>query len=353
VTRILTSAIVVAALCTAASAQQAANEIQVLPVRGNVFMLVAGGSNVTVSAGIDGMVLVDAGPASTADKVIQKLKEISATVTGAPSRMTTCVGPNCYPPGTSGPFTPFGWVSPAYNGIIASPAPPKPLRWILETTLDADHSGGVPKISAYGRTLTGGEAGRLTGDNLPATVIGHENLLKYMTLGKFPELAWPTETYYIPSYKMSQYVNGEGIQMYHLPGAITDGDSMVHFRFSDVISAGDVFTPGRYPAIDLAHGGSVNGLIDALNKVIEIAFPEFRHQGGTMVIGGHGRLGDSADVAIYRNMIEVIRDRIQAMIKDGKSLQQIKAAKPTLDYDGIYGSPDTFIDAIYQSLVKK
>jgi glyoxylase-like metal-dependent hydrolase (beta-lactamase superfamily II) len=237
--------------------------------------------------------------------------------------------------------------------VIAAPRTPKPLRWILQSTLAADHQGGVPKIAASGRTINGGEAGRLTGENQPATVIGHENILKYMTLTKFPELAWPTETYYIPSFKLSQYVNGEGIQMYHLPAAITDGDSAVYFRFSDVISAGDVFTPGRYPAIDLPHGGSVNGVIEGLNKVIDITFPEFRHQGGTLVIGGHGRIGDQADVAIYRNMVEVVRDRIQDMIKDGKTLAQIKAAKPTLDYDPIYGNPDAFIDAVYQSLTKK
>jgi hypothetical protein len=178
-------------------------------------------------------------------------------------------------------------------------------------------------------------------------------VLKNLTLMKFPEAAWPTETYYIPSYKMSEYINGEGIQMYYVPNAISEADSIVYFRFSDVIAAGDLFTPGRYPNIDLAHGGSINGLIAGLNKVIDVGFPEFRAQGGTMVIGGHGRVGDSGDVAIYRNMVEVVRDRIQDAIKDGKTLAQIKAAKITLDYDGIYGNPDKFIDAVYQSLSKK
>ncbi len=191
------------------------------------------------------------------------------------------------------------------------------------------------------------------GNTIPATVIGHENFLKRMTELKYPEEAWPTETYYIPSHKMSQYINGEGIQMYHVPNAITDGDSIVFFRFSDVIVTGDVFTPGRYPMIDIAKGGSVQGVLDGLNKVIDLAFPEFRHQGGTLVIPGHGRLGDVSDVAIFRNMVEVVRDRVQDLIKQGMSLQQVKAAKPTLDYDGIYGSPDAFIEAVYQSLAKK
>jgi glyoxylase-like metal-dependent hydrolase (beta-lactamase superfamily II) len=149
---------------------------------------------------------------------------------------------------------------------------------------------------------------------------------------------------------MSQYVNGEGIQMYNTPAAITDADTIVQFRFSDVISAGDLFTPGRYPMIDVTKGGTVQGLLDGLNKIIDLAFPEYRHQGGTMIVGGHGRLGDTADVAIYRNMVEIIRDRLREMKKRGLSLQQVKTAKPTLDFDGIYGSPDAFIAAVYQTL---
>jgi len=334
-------------------AQQAGDELHVLPVRGNVFMIVGAGSNITVSAGIDGQVLVDAGSAAMADKVIKTVAEIGASVAGGPARLTTCVGPPCYQPGTWGPLTPFGFASPSYNAVIASPRAMKPIRWILQATLDPDHSGGAPKIAAAGVTYNGGEAGRLVGNTIPATIIGHENILKRMTELKYPEEGWPTETYYIPSHKLSQYVNGEGIQLYHAPNAITDADSIVYFRFSDVISAGDVFTPGRYPMIDTAKGGSVQGVLDGLNKIIDLTFPEFRHQGGTLVIPGHGRLGDVSDVAIYRNMVEVIRDRIQDLIKDGKSLQQIKVARPTLDYDGIYGSPDRFIDAVYQSLTNK
>ena len=105
--------------------------------------------------------------------------------------------------------------------------------------------------------------------------------------------------------------------------------------------------------IDIAKGGTIQGVIDGLNKILEIAVPEFRHQGGTMIIPGHGRIGDSADVAIYRNMVSILRDRIQELIKEGKSLQEIKAFKPTLDYDGVYGSPDKFIEAVYQNLTAK
>jgi cyclase len=120
-----------------------------------------------------------------------------------------------------------------------------------------------------------------------------------------------------------------------------------------VIAAGDLYTPGRYPPIDPARGGSVQGVIDGLNRIIEVAFPEYRHQGGTMIVGGHGRLGDTADVAIFRNMVLVVRDRIQDLVKQGMTLEQVRAAKPTLDYDGIYGSPDRFVEAVYQSLTAR
>jgi glyoxylase-like metal-dependent hydrolase (beta-lactamase superfamily II) len=326
--------------------------LHVMPVRGNVFMIVGGGSNVTVSAGVDGILLVDTGSAVMADKMLETINEIDRA-TSAPGRMTTCVGPSCYPSGSLGPFTEFGWAGPSYNAVIASPKAPKPIRWILQTTVDADHTGGTPKIAVAGKTYNGGEAGRLVGDITPATVVAHENVLKRMTESKFPEAGWPTETYYIPTYKMSQYINGEGIQMYHVPAAITDTDSVVYFRFSDVISAGDVYTPGRYPMIDAARGGTVQGEIDALNKIIDIAFPEYRHQGGTMIVSGHGRLADTADVAIYRNMVVVIRDRILDLKKQGMTLEQVKTTKPTLDFDGIYGMPDKFIEAVYQTLGSK
>jgi glyoxylase-like metal-dependent hydrolase (beta-lactamase superfamily II) len=353
--------ILAAALCAAGAlappvvihAQQGGTELQVVPIRGNVFMIVGGASTVTVSAGVDGMLLVDAGSAATADRVLEKIKEIGSLVAGGPARMTTCVGPPCYQAGSTGPFTPFGWASPSYNAIIASPKAPKPIRWIIQTSADPDHTGGTVKIAAAGTTYNGGEAGRLVGERTPATVIAHEYVLKRMTQAKIPEGAWPSETYYIPTYRMSQFINGEGIQMYHAPAAISDADTFVYFRFSDVISAGDLYTPDRYPMIDVAKGGTVQGVIDGLNKIIDLTFPEYRHQGGTMVVGGHGRLGDQADLAIYRNMITVIVDRVRELKKQGMSLPQVKAAKPTLDFDGIYGAPDRFIDAVYQTVRDK
>jgi cyclase len=125
---------------------------------------------------------------------------------------------------------------------------------------------------------------------------------------------------------------------------------MVLFRRSDVVSAGDIFTPDRYPVIDIDKGGSVQGLIAALNHLLEITVPERLQDGGTRVIPGHGRICNEADVVEYRDMVTIVRDRIRDMVVKGRSLEQIKAAGPTLDYDPRYGSGEPFIEAVYVSL---
>jgi glyoxylase-like metal-dependent hydrolase (beta-lactamase superfamily II) len=181
------------------------------------------------------------------------------------------------------------------------------------------------------------------------------------TKGKtaFPPDAWPTDTYRVDSYKLSEFFNGEGVQIFHQPAAHSDGDSMVYFRFSDVIAAGDILNTESYPVIDTARGGSIQGILTGLNHLLEMMIPEFRSQGGTLVIPGHGRLCDTGDVANYRNMVSIIRDRIADDIKKGMTLQQVKAAKPTMEYDGLYGTTtgpwttDMFVEAAYKSLSPK
>ena len=129
----------------------------------------------------------------------------------------------------------------------------------------------------------------------------------------FPSEGWPTETYLDD--KDEVFFNGEAIEMFHAPAAHTDGDSIVFFRRSDVIATGDLFDTDRYPQIDLARGGSLQGIIDGLNKVIDLAIPEYSDEGGTMVIPGHGRICDEIDVVEYRDMLTIVRDRLVAMIK--------------------------------------
>jgi glyoxylase-like metal-dependent hydrolase (beta-lactamase superfamily II) len=178
-----------------------------------------------------------------------------------------------------------------------------------------------------------------------------------MTKQRVPSEYWPTDTFSTP--KKELFINGEGIQIIHEPAAHTDGDTIIFFRRSDVISTGDVFIKTGYPVVDIANGGSINGIIKALNEIIDLAIPREKQEGGTMIIPGHGRLCDEADVVEYRDMLTIIRDRVQDMIKKGMTLEQVEAARPTLDYDPLYGSasgPVTtkmFVENVYYSLSRK
>jgi glyoxylase-like metal-dependent hydrolase (beta-lactamase superfamily II) len=159
------------------------------------------------------------------------------------------------------------------------------------------------------------------------------------------------DTYFVEGKDL--FVNGEAVQLLHQPAAHSDGDSLVFFRRSDVVSTGDIFVPDRYPVIDVAHGGSINGVLAALNRILDITVPADKQEGGTMVIPGHGRLCDEADVVEYRDAMTIIRDRIQDQVKKGRTLEQVKAARLTQDYDPLYGPSDAFVDAAYRSLAAK
>jgi glyoxylase-like metal-dependent hydrolase (beta-lactamase superfamily II) len=278
----------------------------VLPVQGSVYVVAGAGGNIAVQVGEDGVLLVDTGTAQSSDKVMNEIQQLST----------------------------------------------KPIRYILNTNARPDHTGGNERFAKAGAKVGGGLlVGGYAGDG--AMVIAHEAVLKAMSAptGKTaptPSGAWPTDAY--PGSSKDVYSNAEGIELLHPGPANTDGDSIVYFRRSDVVVTGDIFSMSSYPVIDVEKGGSFSGVLDGLNRIIDLTIPKDWQEGGTMVIPGHGRIADEADVVEFRDMITIIRDRIQDMIAKGMTLAQVKAARPTRDYDGRYGDPTALIEAAYTDL---
>ena len=334
-------------------------QVHVLPVQGNIYMLVADGTNITASVGRDGIAIVNTGSAQMTDKVQAALIDL-AKASVAPPTTNRCFGANC-------PDAP-SWSSPYFNAIVASPPPAKPLRYVINTSAAPEHIGGNEKLAASATFKRAGGAAGFGGAvrdlGQTATIIAHDGVLTAMSApgGKAapaPTAAWPTETYFDEFHKVSEYVNGEPVILYHAPAAITEGDSFVFFRHSEVIAAGNLFSTVSYPMIEIDKGGSIQGVIDGLNDILDLAVAEYRAQGGTWIVPGRGRLSDTADVASYRNMLVMIRDRVRELTKKGMSLEQVKAARPSLDFDGRYGATtgpwttDMFIEAVYRSLAKE
>jgi cyclase len=298
----------------AAGATPAAAEVHLLPVQGNIYMLVGAGGNITVQIGSDGVLMVDTGLAPMSDKVLAAVRSLSD----------------------------------------------KPIRYIINTHVHADHVGGNEAIAKSGATIAGGNVvGDIgTSASNQATIIAFQTVLDRMSSAPagsaVPQGAWPTDTYTTLERKI--FFNDEGVQLIHVPAAHTDGDTMVFFRRSDVISTGDIFVTDGYPIVDLDRGGNIQGVIAGLNRIVDLAIPADEQEGGTLIIPGHGRLCDVADVVFYQEMVTIIRDRIQDLINKGMSLDQVKAAQPTRDYDPRYGSTtgfwttDKFVTAVYKSL---
>jgi hypothetical protein len=228
----------------------------------------------------------------------------------------------------------------------------------VNTSAAAEHAGGNEKIAAAGFFPRGASFGAaVEGIGRHASIFAHENVGN--RLSSAPAAAQPTDTFFDELQKLPEYFNGEAVILYSAPAANTDGDSFTYFRHSEVIAAGNLLSSVSYPVIDVEKGGTIQGVIDGLNKILDLAVAEYRGQGGTWIIPGRGRLSDTADVASYRNMLTIIRDRVKDSIKKGMTLAQIRTSRPTLDFDPRFGSTtgpwttDMFVEAVYKSLQEK
>jgi glyoxylase-like metal-dependent hydrolase (beta-lactamase superfamily II) len=307
----------IAATCLASAIVSAQGDLDVLQIRPNVYMIAGAGANITVQFGSDGTVVVDAGALERADLVIAAIKKITT----------------------------------------------QPIRYVIDTSADADHVGANERIARAGRTLfqTNNPLGEGMTNGGAAAVLAAEKVLTRMSAptgrtSQYPTAAWPTETY--DQRRKYMYLNGEGIEVLHPPAAHSDGDSVVFFRRSDVAAAGDVLDLTRFPVIDVAKGGSIQGEIDALNRLVDLAIPSVplvSQDGGTYVVPGHGRICDQLDVVEYRDMVTIIRDRVQDLVKKGSTLDQVQAANPTQGYNARYGTdktwtPRMFVEAIFNTI---
>ncbi len=282
--------------------------IEVLHVRGNVYMFASDGGNVTVQIGEhrdnDGVLMVDTGSAQMAPGILAELKKLTS----------------------------------------------KQLKYVVNTSADLDHAGGNDIISSTGGTRAAEGRGPVAAE---VNIYAQDNALTRLSAPEMhiPEKGLPTMTFE----RLKDFTfNGEAVQIFSEAPAHTDGDSLVFFRASNVISAGEIFSTVGYPVIDIARGGSIQGEVRALNHLLELTVPEITQEGGTMVIPGRGRLCDEADVTEYRDMVSILRDRVAALIEKHKSLAEVKAARVTRDYDGRYSQPawtgEMFVESIYKSL---
>ena len=301
-------------LASAAILAQQSDDLDVLHVQGNVYVIAGDGGNLVVQTGDLGVLVVDTGTGQKSDKVIAAIRKLSD----------------------------------------------KPIQYIINTHMHPDHMGGNQAIRKAGVTITGANVtGDINDAAAGAQIIAHQNVLNRVSApsGKkalLPEYAWPTTTYL--SGQKEIFFNEEPVTVIYQPNAHTDGDSLVMFRRSDVVATGDIFVTTSYPYIDLENGGSIQGELDALNNILDITIPKHDEEGGTYVIPGHGRICDEYDVLEYRDMVTIVRDRVQAAIKKGMTLDQVLKAGYTKDFDPRYnarsglGTSVNFVTSVYKSL---
>jgi cyclase len=309
----------------ASARQQASDELDVVQIRPNFYVIAGAGGNIVMQTGPEGVILVDSGSTAMADKVLAAIQKIT----------------------------------------------PLPIRYIINTSMDADHVGGNDRLARAGLSILPGAvaAGAGLNDDLVsnsgrASVLAHENVLTRMTEATGPQALpfamWPTKTFAFRLYSM--YLNSEGIQVIHMPAAHTDGDTIVFFRRGDVIATGDIIDTTRWPFIDIKRGGTVQGELDALNRLMDMSIlnvPIQWNPDRTFLVPGHGHVYDKLDLLEYRDAVTTVKDRVQDLIDEGKTLAQVKAADPTLGYRSQYGADkgewttDMFVEVMYNELAAK
>jgi glyoxylase-like metal-dependent hydrolase (beta-lactamase superfamily II) len=284
-------------------------QINALHVQGNVWMLTGGGFNSTVSIGPDGVLVVDTMIAPLGQKLLAKINELSGG---------------------------------------------KPIRTIINTHYHADHTGGNVAISNSGESIVSGNfAGQAAGRKAQIWASENANNRILDMMPPMDSVGTPTDTFFNESKDI--FFNGEAIEMFFQPKAHTDGDIIVFFRRSDVIAAGDTYINTTFPVIMPQDGGSLKGILDALNNIIDLAVPAEKEEGGTYVVPGHGHLADEADVVDYRDMATIVYDRFVDAHKRGLTLDQVKAERLLRDYEGRFGATEgfwttnSFIEAAYNS----
>ena len=270
-------------------------QIQTVSVAPGLSMLVGAGGNIGVSAGEDGVFLVDDQYAPMAEKIKAAVAALS----------------------------------------------PKPIRFVLNTHWHGDHTGGNESL---------GKSGTL--------IVAHDNVRARMSTEQFialfdsrvppsPAAALPVVTF---ADAVTFHLNGDEVHAFHVPPAHTDGDSIVHFKKANAVHMGDIYFNGMYPFIDVSSGGSIDGMIAAVDRVLPMLGAD------TKVIPGHGPLSNKAELTNYRDMLEGVRGAIAKLVAAGKTLDEAKAAKPTAPWDAKWGQgfiqPDAMVALVYFSLEK-